>query len=73
MKGELSGKDPYHYGDLAALVGVNKTNWSQNYVEHYDAMTSLYKRLDTQSLHHVLRSRSQQKSANYQQGIAKMN
>lgn len=73
VKGELSGKEPYQYGDLAALVGVNKTNWSQNYVEHYDAMVSLYKGLDSQSLHHVSRSRSQQKAANYQQGIAEMN
>ncbi|EHV57891.1 bacteriophage antitermination protein Q [Escherichia coli] len=73
VKGELSGKDPYHYGDLATLVGVNKTNWSQNYVEHYDAMISLYKGLDSQSLHHISRSRSQQKAANYQQGIAEMN
>lgn len=73
VKGELSGKDPYQYGDLAALVGVNKTNWSQNYVEHYDAMISLYKGLDSQSLLHISRSRSQQKAANYQQGIAEMN
>lgn len=73
VKSELSGKDPYQYGDLAALVGVNKTNWSQNYVEHYDVMISLYKGLDSQSLHHVSRSRSQQKAANYQQGIAEMN
>jgi hypothetical protein len=73
VKGELSGKDPYQYVDLAALVGVNKTNWSQNYVEHYDAMISLYKGLDSQALLHVSRSRSQQKAANYQQGIAEMN
>lgn len=73
VKGELSGKDPYQYGNLAALVGVNKTNWSQNYVEHYDAMISLYKGLDSQALLHVSRSRSQQKAANYQQGIAEMN
>lgn len=73
VKGELSGKDPYQYGDLAALVGVNKTNWSQNYVEHYDAMISLYKGLDSQALLHVSRSRSQQKAANYQHGIAEMN
>lgn len=45
VKAELSGHDVYQYGDLAALVGVNKTNWSQNYVEHYDAMTRLYKTL----------------------------
>lgn len=73
VKAELSGKDSYQYGDLAALVGVNKTNWSQNYVEHYDAMIILYKELDSQSLYHVSRSRSQQKAANYQQGIAEMN
>lgn len=73
VKAELAGRDVYQYGDLAALVGVNKTNWSQNYVEHYDAMVSLYKGLDSQSLHHVSRSRSQQKAANYQQGIAEMN
>ena len=73
VKAELAGRDVYQYGDLAALVGVNKTNWSQNYVEHYDAMISLYKGLDSQALLHVSRSRSQQKAANYQQGIAEMN
>lgn len=73
VKAELAGRDVYQYGDLAALVGVNKTNWSQNYVEHYDAMISLYKGLDSQALLHVSRSRSQQKKANYQQGIAEMN
>lgn len=73
MKAELAGKDVYQYGDLAALVGVNKTNWSQNYVGHYDSMLRLYKSLDSQSLIHVSRSRSQQKAANSQQSIAKMN
>jgi hypothetical protein len=73
VKAELAGRDVYQYGDLAALVGVNKTNWSQNYVEHYGTMISLYKRLDFQALHHVSRSRSQQKAANYQQDIAEMN
>ncbi|HDT2309313.1 TPA: antiterminator [Citrobacter braakii] len=73
VKAELAGRDVYQYGDLAALVGVNKTNWSQNYVKHYDAMISLYKGLDSQALLHVSRSRSQQKTANYQQGIAEMN
>lgn len=73
VKAELAGKDVYQYCDLAVLVGVNKTNWSQNYVEHYDAMIILYKELDSKALHHVSRSRSQQKAANYQQCIAKMN
>ncbi|HBD3942135.1 TPA: antiterminator [Escherichia coli] len=73
VKAELAGRDVYQYGDLAALVGVNKTNWSQNYVEHYNVIISLYKGLDSKALLHVSRSRSQQKAANYQQGIAKMN
>ncbi|HFN6476414.1 TPA: bacteriophage antitermination protein Q [Citrobacter freundii] len=73
VKAELAGRETYEYQKLAELVGVNKTNWSQNYVEHYDAMISLYKGLDSKALLHVSRSRSQQKAANYQQGIAEMN
>ncbi|HCR3446979.1 bacteriophage antitermination protein Q [Citrobacter werkmanii] len=70
VKRALSGKEPYQYGDLAALVGVNKINWSQNYVEHYDAMISLYRGLDSKALLHVSRSRSQQKAVNCRQSIA---
>lgn len=73
VKEVLAGRDPYQYGDLAALVGVNKTNWSQNYVEHWEAMTRLFARLDTSSLKQVSRSRSQQKATNYKQSIAEMN
>lgn len=73
VKEVLAGRDPYQYGDLAALVGVNKTNWSQNYVEHWEAMTRLFARLDTSSLKQVSRSRSQQKATNYQPSIAEMN
>ncbi|WP_336997872.1 bacteriophage antitermination protein Q [Leclercia sp. M50] len=73
VKEELAGRDPYQYADLAALVGVSKTNWSQNYVEHWEAMTELFARLDTNSLKQVSRSRSQQKASNYQPSIAEMN
>lgn len=73
VKEVLAGRDPYQYADLAALVGVSKTNWSQNYVEHWEAMTSLFTRLDTTSLKQVSRSRSQQKASNYQPSIAEMN
>ena len=72
-KVELAGRDPYQYADLAALVGVSKTNWSQNYVEHWEVMTRLFARLDTSSLKQVSRSRSQQKATNYQPSIAEMN
>jgi len=73
VKEVLAGRDPYQYGDLAALVGVNKTNWSQNYVEHWETMTGLFASLDTSSLKQVSRSRSQQKASNYQPSIAEMN
>lgn len=73
VKEVLAGRDPYQYGDLAALVGVNKTNWSQNYVEHWETMTGLFASLDTSSLKKVSRSRSQQKASNYQPSIAEMN
>ncbi|MCT9843718.1 bacteriophage antitermination protein Q [Leclercia adecarboxylata ATCC 23216 = NBRC 102595] len=73
VKEVLVGRDPYQYGDLAALVGVSKTNWSTNYVEHWEAMVRLFTRLDTDSLKQVSRSRSQQKASNYQPSIAEMN
>jgi len=73
VKETLSGRDPYQYGDLAALVGVNKTNWSQNYVQHWEIMVRLFARLDTDSLKLVSRSRSQQKATNCQPSIAEMN
>lgn len=73
VKAELAGRDPYQYGDLAALVGVSKTNWSTNYTEHWEAMTNLFISLDTSSLKQVSRSRSQQKATNYQPSIAEMN
>lgn len=73
VKEELAGRNPYQYADLAALVGVSKTNWSQNYVEHWEVMTSLFTRLDTNSLKQVSRSRSQQKATNFQPSIAEMN
>jgi len=73
VKETLSGRDAYQYADLAALVGVSKTNWSQNYVEHWEAMVGLFTRLDTDSLKQVSRSRSQQKATNCQPSIAEMN
>ncbi|POU03508.1 antiterminator [Escherichia sp. ESNIH1] len=73
VKAGLAGRDPYQYGDLASLVDVSKTNWSQNYVEHWEAMTNLFARLDIASLTQVSRSRSQQKATNYQPSIAEMN
>lgn len=73
VKGESKGGElpPVKY--LAGLVGVNKTNWSQNYAEHWELMIDIYQDLDTDSLLLVSRVRSQQKSANCEPAIAKMN
>lgn len=73
VKNELAGRDVYQYADLAAQVGVNKTNWSQNYSEHWEAMAHICESLDRRALMAVSRSRSQQKATNYQPTIAKMN
>lgn len=58
---------------LAGLVGVGATNWSQNYVDHWEVMLGLFNRLDIEALKSVSRSRSEQKTANYQQSVAEMN
>jgi hypothetical protein len=73
IKNEIAGRKIYRYCELAELTGVTKTNWTENYAERWEAMCELFNRLDTSALHSVSRSRSQQKTANYHQSIAKMN
>lgn len=73
VKAELVGKDAYEYQALAELAGVAKSTWTETYLPHWLAMRNSFKRLDSGSLMAVTRSRSQQKSTNYQQDIAKPN
>lgn len=73
VKAELLGKDPYQYGDLAALVGVKPDNWSKNYGDYWRAMCSIFSSMDSEALMLVVRTRSHQKAAFSQQGIAKVN
>lgn len=73
VKAGLLGREQYQYADLAALVGVNKTNWSQNYAGHWFGMREEFIWLDNHALVLVSESRSQQKATNYQHGIAEMN
>lgn len=72
-KGEVKGGELPPVKHLAGLVGVNKTNWSQNYAEHWGVMIDIYRDLDTEALLLISRIRSQQKSSNYKLGIAEMN
>nr|DAL51242.1 MAG TPA_asm: antitermination protein Q [Caudoviricetes sp.] len=71
-KAVLSGEDKYQYADLAALVGVKPKNWSETFTAHWELMIAIFKKIDIEALTIVSRSRSQQKSTNSQQGIAKM-
>ncbi|MGL4725641.1 MAG: bacteriophage antitermination protein Q [Scandinavium sp.] len=71
-KAELAGRDTYEYQELAELVGVNQKNWSETFTERWLAMKRIYRRLDTDALHHVMRSRSQQKATNLDASLAKL-
>lgn len=73
VKAMLGGKDVYQYGDLAELVGVKPDNWSKNYGDYWRAMCGIFASMDSEALLLVVRTRSQQKSAFSQQGIAKVN
>ncbi|EMW1325016.1 antiterminator [Escherichia coli] len=73
VKEELAGRDVYQQQDLAALCEVKPDNWSHNYVDYWRTMRAILRRLDGDSLLCAVRTRSQQKSANSQQGIAKVN
>lgn len=73
VKAELGGRDVYQYNDLAALVGVKPDNWSKNYGDYWRAMCGIFASLDSEALTLVVRTRSQQKAAFSQQGIAKVN
>ncbi|EEZ5248816.1 antiterminator [Escherichia coli] len=73
VKAELGGRDVYQYNDLAALVGVKPDNWSKNYGDYWRAMCGIFASMDREALMLVMRTRSQQKAAFSQQGIAKVN
>ncbi|ELL5151487.1 antiterminator, partial [Salmonella enterica] len=73
VKSELAGRDVYQFGDLAGLVGVKPDNWSKNYGDYWRAMCGIFSTLDSEALILVVRTRSQQKTAFSQQGIAKVN
>ncbi|HHZ6826059.1 TPA: bacteriophage antitermination protein Q [Klebsiella michiganensis] len=73
VKAELAGREAYEYQALAELVGVAKSTWTETYLPHWLAMHSNFVKLDSDALISVTRSRSQQKSTNLQQDIAKPN
>lgn len=72
VKAGLAGRDPYQYADLAALVGVTPKNWSETFTDRWVDMKHIFLSLDSGALMQVTRSRSQQKAANYDTSLAKL-
>jgi len=73
VKAELAGREAYEYKQLAELVGVAKSTFTETYLPHWLAMRSSFTRLDSHSLISVTRSRSQQKATNFNSSLAKPN
>jgi len=69
----VKGLESVEHQELARFTGVSKSTWSETYAPHWEAMQRIYEQLDGCSLLAASRSRSQQKTANYQQDIAKPN
>lgn len=72
VKAELAGRDTYEYQALADLVGVTPKNWSETFTDRWVEMKRIFLRLDGGALLQVTRSRSQQKAANYDISLAKL-
>lgn len=72
VKAELAGRETYEYQKLATLVGVTPKNWSETFTERWEEMKTTLRRLDSDSLLQVTRSRSQQKATNFDSSLAKL-
>ncbi|MDK7101068.1 bacteriophage antitermination protein Q [Klebsiella aerogenes] len=72
VKAELAGRNTYEYQMLASLIGVTTKNWSETFTERWEEMKSTLRRLDSDSLLQVTRSRSQQKATNLDVSLAKL-
>ena len=72
VKAELAGREAYEYKQLAELVGVTAKNWSETFTDRWVEMKRIFLRLDSGALLQVTRSRSQQKAANYDISLAKL-
>ena len=70
LKAATKGRDCYQYADLAALVGVSKSTWSEGYQPHWDSILAVFSALDRTALKALARTRSEQKAANFQQVLA---
>ncbi|MES3661961.1 bacteriophage antitermination protein Q [Escherichia coli] len=72
VKKGLRGGDKFTGVELAELAGVEEKNWYKTFGGHWQTMQEVLEALDRNALCAVSRSRSQQKAAHFQQGIAKV-
>lgn len=72
VKAEVAGRETYEYQKLATLVGVTPKNWSETFTERWEEMKTTLRRLDSDALLQVTRSRSQQKATNLDSSLAKL-
>lgn len=72
VKKGLRGGVKYSGVELADLAGVEEKNWYKTFGGHWQTMQEVLEALDRNALRAVSRSRSQQKAAHFQQGIAKV-
>ncbi|HCM7362720.1 TPA: antiterminator [Klebsiella aerogenes] len=72
VKAELAGRETYEYQRLAALVGVTPKNWSETFTARWEEMKTTLRRLDSEALLQVTRSRSQQKATSLDSSLAKL-
>lgn len=73
VKEQLAGGEKYQFADLASLVGVADSTWSETYKPHWLAMMRIFSTLDRDTLLSICRSRSQQKATYFHVSIAKPN
>ncbi|EQA1476809.1 antiterminator, partial [Escherichia coli] len=64
VKSELIGRETYEYQELAELMEVAKSTWTETYRPHWGIMRGCIAGLDRDALISVMHIRSQQKVAN---------
>ncbi|WP_370458817.1 bacteriophage antitermination protein Q [Citrobacter sp. S40-1-2] len=69
---DIRGIEHYRGVELAELAGVEEKNWHKTFGDHWQAMHTVFESLDRNALLKVSRSRSQQKTTNFEQSIAKV-
>ena len=63
---EVRGGETYQHQQLAELAGVSKSTWSETYAQRWLTMRDIFLNLDREALCALSRTRSQQKTANFQ-------